>query len=308
MNLEDRIRSSARGQVSRYHPTEDLIPRIEHRRRQRAARRITASGIVAVVVFGGGFAALDSLRDRDARSPVAESTVVTRVDDAVDDTVGSTLDTVGSTIGTVSPEPTTTRPEPTTTSATVSIAATTVPQQIAGPPPQTSPPPTVPNDANVAAPTANADGSVWTYGEFWNVPSLGSEPVRGSGCGSSGQIGDQIPDGLWAGFITGVNGDVVSIDPVCIYSGAAAQQTMTSGSAVILNSDPNYLIVNNQTRARAMRMDPSIVLRIGVRDGGGRCVDGTTTTQWSDIPADRQVWVRIHSGRVTWVFADCPPR
>ncbi len=43
---------------------------------------------------------------------------------------------------------------------------------------------------------------IWPYGPFWNVPQLGSEPVRGSGCGSQGQIGDVIPDGLWAGYVT----------------------------------------------------------------------------------------------------------
>ena len=43
---------------------------------------------------------------------------------------------------------------------------------------------------------------LWPYGPFWNVPQLGSEPVRGTGCGSQGQIGDVIPDGLWAGYVT----------------------------------------------------------------------------------------------------------
>lgn len=295
MNLEDRIRASAQAQVGRYRPADDLVPRIESRRRQRVARRITASGVAAVVLFGGGFLALDSVRDRN-ESPVAGPSVVTSQDE--------TLDPVTSTADTTAPTPTTT-PRPATTSVTAPQApTTTTPQQIGGPPQQTAPP--APNDANVANPTANADGSVWTYGEFWNVPQLGREAVRGSGCGSSGEIGDQIPDGLWAAFISGVSGDVVSIDLLCIYFGALAQQTLSAGSAVMLNSDPNYLIVNNSTRARAMRMDSAIALRIGVRNAANQCIDGTTTTQWTDIPADRQVWVRIHDGRVTWVFADCP--
>jgi hypothetical protein len=295
MNLEDRIRSSARGQVDRYHPADDLIPRIEHRRRQRVARRATATGVAALVLFGGGVLALTSLRDRDRESPVAQSTVL-----SVNTTVDGSADT--------DPQPPTTTLPAATSAPTTVTPATTTPQQVGGPPSPTDPPPTDPpvaNDANVPMPTANADGSVWAYGEFWNVPQLGTENVRGSGCGSSGQIGDQIPDGLWAGFITGVVGDVVNVDPVCIYSGSAAQQVMSSPSAVILNDDPNYLVVNNSTRARAVPMDASIVLRLGVRNGAGQCVDGTSSTQWGDIPADRQVWVRIHDGRVTWVFADC---
>lgn len=296
MSLEDEITSSARAQVNRYHPADDLIGRIEHRRRQRVARRITASGIAAAVLFGGGFLALDSVRDRNGPSPVADSTVVSQVE--------------GTDASTVPPESTsastTALSEPTTTAPASPTTATTTPQQIAGPPQQTTPPP--PDDANVPMPAANPDGAVWVYGQFWDVPRLGAENVRGSGCGSSGEIGAQIPDGLWAGFITGVGGDVVNIDLLCIYSGDAALQAMSAGSAVILNSDPNYLIVNNSTRARAMRMDPSIVLRIGVRNEINQCVDGTTTTQWSDIPTDRQVWIRIHGGRVTWVFADCAPQ
>ena len=38
------------------------------------------------------------------------------------------------------------------------------------------------------------------YPSFRDVPQLGVEPVRGSGCGASGDLGDVIPDGLWAGY------------------------------------------------------------------------------------------------------------
>ena len=43
--------------------------------------------------------------------------------------------------------------------------------------------------------------SLWPYPSFRDVPQFGYEPVRGSGCGADGSIGEQIPDGLWAGFL-----------------------------------------------------------------------------------------------------------
>jgi hypothetical protein len=56
--LEDMIRASASQQRKRYRSAQDLPARIEHRRRQRLARRVTSGGVVAVVIVGLiGFAA-----------------------------------------------------------------------------------------------------------------------------------------------------------------------------------------------------------------------------------------------------------
>lgn len=291
MNLGDQIRSSARGQGNRYQPDDNLVSRIEHRRRQRVARRITASSIATVVLFGGGALLLSSLRDGDNETNIADSTAVT-IDSIVNPTVATTA--------------VTTVP---TTSVTATTAATSSPS--GGQPPATNPPATTPpppSDADVPMPFANADGSTG-LSEFWNVPQYGSEAVRGSGCGSSGQIGDTIPDGLWAGFITDDGSDdIVGIDLLCIYFGSSAQSVIASGTGTLLNNDPQYLIVNNAPRARMMPMDAGISLRLSARDSATRCVDSRSTTQWSDIPPDRQVWIRIHGGRITWIIADCPPQ
>ena len=287
MNLEDRIRSSAGGQSNRYHPADDLIPRIEHRRRQRVARRLTASGIAAVVLFGGGALTLSSLRDRGGDDPaaVAESTAVT---------IDSTVET----------STTTSALDPTTTTAPAT--PTTVPSGTVTPPITQPTTPPRPVDADVPMPYANPDGSTGVQ-EFWNIPQYGSEAVRGSGCGSSGQIGTTIPDGLWAGFITGTHDNLVDIDILCIYYGTSGQSTLTANTATMLNSDPEYLIVNNNDQPRAVPIDGRISLRLSTRIADGRCMDTTSTTQWSDIPPDRQVWIRIHNGAVTWVLADCAP-
>ena len=42
---------------------------------------------------------------------------------------------------------------------------------------------------------------VFPYAAFGDVPRLGNEPVRGTGCGADGSIGEVVPDGIWAGFV-----------------------------------------------------------------------------------------------------------
>ena len=119
--------------------------------------------------------------------------------------------------------------------------------------------------------------------------------MRGTGCGSSGGIGDVIPDGLFAGFVTGHDASNVSIDLLCIYAVATPRRCRATGRRSSLDR-PDYVIVNNNTRARTMPMDVAIVVRLGVRDAADSCVDGTPAAQWSEVTPDRQVWVRIHDG------------
>jgi hypothetical protein len=118
-----------------------------------------------------------------------------------------------------------------------------------------------------------------------------------------------IPDGLWAGFIVDDGSDgSVGIDLLCVFTPEGASVALANPTATTITADPNYLIVNNSTRARFMPMDGNVVLRLAERDADGRCMDARTTTQWADIPADRQAWIRIHGGVITWILADCPPQ
>ncbi len=67
--------------------------------------------------------------------------------------------------------------------------------------------------------------NLWPYGDFHDVPQLGTEPVRGSGCGADGSIGEVIPDGLWAGTLSYVpDEDHWEVNLVCVYSGEPARQ------------------------------------------------------------------------------------
>lgn len=282
MNLEDLISSSAGEQAKRYRPTGDLIARAGRLRRQRASRRVAVTAVAAgVVMLGGALLLTDPLGGSGRNVPAAQPTPPAAVDTTE---AAATVDSEA----------------PTTTTATTDPASTstTAPATVATPPPTTLHPATPPAQASAGDP-------VWTFGEFWNVPQLGDENrVRGTGCGSSKAIPDVIPDGLWAAYITGNDDAHVGIDLLCIYAVPSAA-ALPNPDATVVVDQPDYVIVNNQARARAMPMDPGIVLRLGVRTDEGTCLDGIAADQWADIPPDRQVWVRIHEGRVTWVFADC---
>jgi hypothetical protein len=275
--LEDIIRSSAGEQRRRYRPSGDLASRVEARRRQRAARRMTLAGVgVAAIVVVIGFAATRQYDDSD-----------------LDVAASSSIAEESTTSSTVPP------------SSTAPVVRPTSPPEIAGSNTTTAPT-TTPLDPATPAPYAAADESVWPYGQFGNVPQLAAEGVRGTGCGSSGQLGERLPDGLFAGYVTGYDANHVAIDVVCVYAVPDAA-SLPNPSASVVSDAPGYVVVNNNTRSRTVPMDPAIVLRVGVRGAGGECVDGRSTTQWTDVPSDRQVWMRIHGGRATWLLADCPP-
>jgi hypothetical protein len=151
-------------------------------------------------------------------------------------------------------------------------------------------------------PIADPAAALWPYGPFWNVPQLGSEPVRGTGCGSQGQVGDVIPDGLWAGYVTNEGTPTIGIDLLCIYAGAAAQHVIREGTATIVNNEPDYLVVNNNTRVRSAPAAPGIVLRDS-SPVNGECVENLAVPH-NPQPA-RQAWVRIDGGQVTWILWGC---
>jgi hypothetical protein len=189
----------------------------------------------------------------------------------------------------------------TTTTSTTTAPATTAP-----PPPSNLPP----------ARPAGDPFAAWPYGEFWNVPQLGSEPVRGSGCGANGQLGDVIPDGLWAGYVSYDGGtDTFWIDVLCIYYGQSAQQVLAGGSATIVNDEPDYLIVNNSERRRQAANDTQVVFISddtgnGCRPAGAELSNPgqshiTGFTEGTYFYPNLQAWVRIDGGAVTWFVYGC---
>ena len=282
MNLEDQIRRSASRQAGRYQQASTLGVRVEQRRRQRAARRAAAVGVAGALLLGAGaLAVVSQIDNRGEITPAAPNATIAPSTAAVT-TVASAGD------------------DSTTATYRNDLAAGSGHSSA---------------DAADHSPAASLDagrlrrrstGRCGRSASSRNVPQLGHEAVRGTGCGSTSTdaIAEVVPDGLWAGFVAGHTDSAVSIDLLCVYPVASASALPNPSSNVVLDQ-PGYVIVNNSTRTRTMPMDAAIALRLGVRDAAGRCVDGTPTTQWADIPADRQVWLRIHNGAVTWVFANC---
>jgi hypothetical protein len=157
---------------------------------------------------------------------------------------------------------------------------------------------------------STGEGVPWPYGEFWNVPQLGREPVRGSGCGADGRMPDAIPDGLWAGYISyDAATDRFWIDLLCIFAGDTAQAVIAEGTANIVNNEPDYLIVNNSDKRRAAANDLRAIA-YGA-DVDGRCRPFTAasgdhlTPDQGELRPDGQAWIRIAGGAVTWILSGC---
>ena len=152
---------------------------------------------------------------------------------------------------------------------------------------------------------------LWPYANFRDVPRLGLEPVRGSGCGASGDLGDVIPDGLWAGYLYPATDGTVEIDVACVYEGDTAAQVAADGTATIVDDrDPDFLVVNNNPRRRSLTNDVRYVLW-GVPDESGAC---TPQAVWGMDGFDPGVatqangalgWVRIEGGAAHWIFFGC---
>jgi hypothetical protein len=150
---------------------------------------------------------------------------------------------------------------------------------------------------------------VFPYAEFSDVPQLGSEPVRGTGCGADGSIGDVIPDGIWSGFVDPpVPGEPLTVDLLCIFTPEAAPGVLSGGTATILipngatEPDTNYLVVNNNQRERIVPAAAGIELRDAVL-ADGRCVEGAFMPAVDH--ADYQAWINIQAGEATWIIWGC---
>lgn len=165
----------------------------------------------------------------------------------------------------------------------------------------TTAPPTSAAPLPVAAITADTPlGEFFPYPAFTEVPQLGTEPVRGSGCGGNGEIGETIPDGLWLGYLY-QSFDTIDVDLVCAYSDRTAAQLTDDGAAVIWDR-PGFVLVNNNLRTRSMLQSPSVIFR-SLDDEVAPC---TPSAPPADDPlAGPLSWVRIDGGVVTWALLDC---
>jgi hypothetical protein len=178
-------------------------------------------------------------------------------------------------------------------------------------------PPTVPPE--VTGPPSPA--FEFPYENFWAVPQLGNEPVRGTGCGGDGSLGDTIPDGIWYGTITSLDATAMQFDVHCVYLGDLAAELEAEWYAE--NPDAGHapvfpgggFIVNNSTRTRTIPLGPDYaqVDAVWVNTSS----DGDATYATCVPPADPAYhafpdqylympsWVLIENGQATWSLTEC---
>lgn len=164
---------------------------------------------------------------------------------------------------------------------------------------------------------------IWPFIDFQTVPRLGTENVRGSGCGGAAELGNRIPDGVWAGQIdnfvvpngeaTSDSGAAVSMafDVWCVYQGNAAINAKATPGQKILVDNPEYLVINNNERTRGVPLADGFILRYAVRLVDGRCIDpgpagfDEVDANGNPLFRSKQAWVNIRDGRAVWALIDC---
>jgi hypothetical protein len=148
------------------------------------------------------------------------------------------------------------------------------------------------------------------YADFFNVPQLGSEPVRGTGCGGDGSLGDVIPDGYWRGFVRAWDGPTLLdsgsllFDLMCVYVGDTANQLADEFFAA--NPDagemwwPDGWPVNNNERTRGVPIAGGFFAH-----GTTFAADGTAPFDQPSVPFDPALntWILIVDGAAVWAVS-----
>jgi hypothetical protein len=217
---------------------------------------------------------------------------------------------------TARPSTTAAVPAPTTVPETVVLPSMAVPSTA----PATTPPPTAPSTVEPATTAATTARVTWGGWDFYVVPQLGSEPVRGSGCGGNGSLPAVIPDGIWHVFIgdrsstdnSAWSASTIQLDVSCVYYGASGQQMLDAacaadpGSGGCEDQDPDFYLVNASTRLRPMPVSPGV--RYGVGGLGAKASNcASQDPRSADAPWHyMDSWVVIDGGIVTDVITACP--
>ena len=202
-------------------------------------------------------------------------------------------------------------PLPGVTTPTTLITVTTLPGATVLPttgPVTTGPVTTGPVTTAVSEstlPTTAPAGPRWTFGSFRSVQQLGSEPVRGSGCGADGTIGEVIPDGWWLGLIADSSATELQFDLVCAYYGNSAQplidECLASDASATCNTyfDRTFWPMNRNTRTRAVPRSPSFQ----INEVADLCSVGIET-RVAGVTGELD-WVLIENGSAVYMRRGC---
>lgn len=164
----------------------------------------------------------------------------------------------------------------------------------------TTAPATATGSACAAASCSGAQ--IVPYPTLTEVPQLGKDPARGSGCGLADEFGTTMPDGLYFGLLY-PEGDAAGFDVICVYYG---------DSAVDKGADPgppsDFFPLNSATRQRDVSLADDFVYRVGSWTPDGQCVDAgpAGNAEWTAVDDGTAAWLTITGGDATGAVAMCP--
>jgi hypothetical protein len=162
--------------------------------------------------------------------------------------------------------------------------------------------------------------TTWGGWAYYEVPRLGTEPVRGTGVGcTNGGLGNTLPDGVWNVLIgdgTGSNSfwtsSQITVDVRCVYTGAAGKQrhdaacTADPSGADCSFQTADWFVVNNSTRLRTMPVASGVLYGVGALGAstcpGAELDRNSPAAPWRTMDS----WIVVDSGRVTTVVTACP--
>lgn len=167
------------------------------------------------------------------------------------------------------------------------------------PPSGLQPPPASPTTTE----ESSNQSSLFPYPTLYEVPQLGEDPVRGSGCGLADGFGDDIPDGLWYGLIhAGSRVSTLGFDVVCAYYGDSALQV-----GALPGLEQVLYPVNSNTRIRQIDLADDFAWRAGENRPGLGCADpGPVADQpETTLPSGTASWVLVSGGEATLAITFC---
>lgn len=155
--------------------------------------------------------------------------------------------------------------------------------------------------ASVAPPPPPEDPNV-RY-DYRSAPQLGTEPVRGSGCGLDGSLGGELPDGWWYGIPSEWQADSFSFDVVCVYVGPAARPLIEE---CLAGPDPDpcsdsgsedFWVANNDEQLRTVPISADLEI---VNPDAAAC------PEYDVREAAYYTLIHIVDGQAIYLATSCP--
>ena len=166
--------------------------------------------------------------------------------------------------------------------------------------------------------TTSASGLTVPFADFFDVDRLGTEQARGSGCGVAQLIGNELPDGLWRGFVRSFDGlwvdasTSLEFDLACVYFGDAALLMRQRWIAENPGEQPKEVrdgfMVNDNDRVRMVPLASGFVQADAVASANGGCTppDPLPASGGTEVYRLLDSWLLVEAGEAQWVLKSCP--